>query len=288
MNRSSNLGKAHVVQLPQGGVRYFERGEGRPIVFVHGVLTNANLWRSVVPDLAAAGFRCLAPDLPMGGHEIPMNADADLSPVGIADLLADFLAALDLDDVILVGNDTGGAITQIMLSRRPARVGRVVLLPSDTFEHFFPPIFKPLPHLAKLPGSMRVLATLVRVRALHRLPMLFGWVTKRPVPKEIIESYLWPPGDSAGVRRDLRKLLRDVHPRHTLAAAEALRGFDKPVLLLWASEEKLFPVRFAHRLAALLPDARVVEVPDAYTFISEDRPAEVVRHILSFAKVMAD
>jgi pimeloyl-ACP methyl ester carboxylesterase len=289
MNRSSkNLGEAHVVQLPQGDVRYFDRGAGRPIVFAHGVLTNANLWRDVVPDLAAAGFRCLAPDLPMGAHEIPMHADADLSPTGVADLLADFLDALDLRDVVLVGNDTGGAITQIMLSRRPERVGRVVLLPSDCFEYFFPPIFRPLPRLARVPGAMRVMGAFLRIRALHRLPFLFGWVVKRPIPRDITESYLWPLGDSAGVRRDLRKLLRGVHPRLTLAAADALRTFDKPVLLLWAGEEKLFPVRFAHRLAALLPDARVVEVQDTYTFIAEDRPAEVVRHIQAFADVMAD
>src|SRR5262245_21981796 len=221
MIRSNELGKAHVVPLSRGDVRYFERGSGRPIVFVHGVLTNANLWRSVVPDLAAAGFRCLAPDLPLGAHEIPMRADADLSPTGVADLITDFLAALDLRDVILVANDTGGALTQIALSRRPERVDRVVLLPSDCFEYFFPPIFKPLPTLARVPGAVRVLSALLRVRALHQLPFLFGWVAKRPIPKEIIESYLWPPGSSAEIRRDLRKVLRGVHAKHTLAAAEA-------------------------------------------------------------------
>lgn len=286
--RSADLGKAHVVPLSRGDVRYFERGSGRPIVFVHGVLTNANLWRAVVPDLAAAGFRCLAPDLPLGSHELPVRADADLSPTGAADLIADFLEALDLRDVILVANDTGGALTQIMLSRRPERVGRVVLLPSDCFEYFFPPIFRPLPTLARVPGAVRVLSALLRVRALHPLPFVFGWVVKRPLPADVIESYLWPPGDSAGVRRDLRKVLRGVHRRHTLAAAAALRTFPRPVLLLWAREDKLFPVRLAHRLAALLPDARVVEVDDTYTFMSEDRPAEVVRHVIEFAGVMAD
>jgi pimeloyl-ACP methyl ester carboxylesterase len=283
-----DLGQERRVALAQGELRYFERGEGRPVVFVHGVLTNADLWRAVMPGIADAGFRCLAPDWPLGSHELPMKPDADLSPTGNADLIADFLAALDLRDVILVANDTGGALTQIMLARHPERVDRVVLLPSDCFEYFFPPIFRPLPRIARLPGSMRVLAALLRVRALHRLPLLFGWVTKRPLPPEIVESYLWPAGRSADVRRDLRKLLRDVHSRHTLAAAEKLRAFTRPVLLLWASEEKLFPIRLAHRLAALLPDARVVEVPDSYTFISEDRPDVVVREVIEFANVMAD
>jgi pimeloyl-ACP methyl ester carboxylesterase len=286
--RSESLGRAHRIRLPAGEVRYFERGEGAPVVFVHGVLTNAELWRKVVPDVAAAGFRCLAPDLPLGSHDLPMRADADLSPTGHADLIADFLDALDLHEVTLVANDTGGALTQILLGRRPERVGRVVLTPSDCFEHFFPPIFKPLPVLARIPGSMGVLAPLLRIRALYPLPFLFGWVVKRPLPDAVAQAYLAPLRGSAGVRRDLRKLLRDVHPRHTLAAAEALRTFDRPVLLAWAPEDKLFPIRLAHRLAALLPDAKLVEVPDSYTFLSEDQPAVLARHVVEFAGAMAD
>ena len=286
--RSASLGQEHRVRLPAGELRYHERGTGAPVVFVHGVLTNAELWRKVVPDVAAAGFRCLAPDLPLGAHDIPMRADADLSPVGNADVIADFLDALDLRDVTLVANDTGGALTQILLSRRPGRVGRVVLTPSDCFEYFFPPIFKALPPLARIPGSMAVLGQLLRIRALYPLPVLFGWVVKRPLPDAVAQAYLSPLRKSAGVRRDLRKLLRAVHPRYTLAAAEALRTFDRPVLLAWAPEDKLFPIRLAHRLAALLPDAKLVEVPDSYTFLSEDQPAVLARHVVEFAGVMAD
>ncbi|MFF1611427.1 alpha/beta fold hydrolase [Amycolatopsis sp. NPDC058278] len=287
-NRSEALGQEHRVRLPAGEVRYSERGTGAPVVFVHGVLTNAELWRKVVPDVAAAGFRCLAPDLPLGSHDLPMRADADLSPTGNADVIADFLDALDLRDVTLVANDTGGALTQILLSRRPERVGRVVLTPSDCFEYFFPPIFKALPPLARIPCSMAALGQLLRIRALYPLPILFGWVVKRPLPDTVARAYLSPLRKSAGVRRDLRKLLRSVHPRHTLAAAEALRTFDRPVLLAWAPEDKLFPIRLAHRLAALLPDAKLVEVPDSYTFLSEDQPAVLARHVVEFAGAMAD
>ncbi|MFJ1759840.1 alpha/beta fold hydrolase [Amycolatopsis sp. NPDC088138] len=288
MTRSESLGREHRVRLPAGEVRYFERGTGAPVVFVHGVLTNAELWRKVVPDVAAAGFRCLAPDLPLGSHDLPMRADADLSPAGAADVIADFLEALDLRDVTLVANDTGGALTQILLSRRPEQVGRVVLTPSDCFEYFFPPIFKPLPAIARIPGSMAVLGQLLRFRVLYPLPMLFGWVVKRPLPDDVAQAYLAPLRKSAGVRRDLRKLLRDVHRRHTLAAAEALRTFDRPVLLAWAAEDKLFPIGLAHRLAALLPDAKLVEIADSYTFVSEDQPAVLARHVVEFAGVMAD
>jgi pimeloyl-ACP methyl ester carboxylesterase len=288
MSRTAALGQEHRVTLEQGEVRYFERGTGRPVVFVHGVLTNADLWRAVVPAVSDAGFRCLAPDWPLGAHDVPMRPDADLSPTGHADLIAGFLAALDLRDVVLVANDTGGALTQIMLARHPERVGCVVLLPSDCFEYFFPPSLKPLTLLARVPGFMRLLASVVRIRALHRLPIMFGLLSKRPLPRDVVTSYLWPVGRSAAVRRDLRKLLRAVHPRHTLAAAEKLRSFDRPVLLLWGSEEKLFPIKLAHRLAALLPDARLVEVDDTYTFISEDRPDVVAARVVEFASVMAD
>ncbi|MGW4062910.1 alpha/beta fold hydrolase [Amycolatopsis sp. NPDC004747] len=286
--RSESLGQEHRVRLPAGEVRYFERGTGAPVVFVHGVLTNAELWRKVVPDVADGGFRCLAPDLPLGAHELPMRADADLSPTGNADVIADFLEALDLRDVTLVANDTGGALTQILLTRRPERVGRVVLTPSDCFEYFFPPVFKALPPLARIPGSMAVLGQLLRIRALYPLPVLFGWVVKRPLPDAVAQAYLAPLRKSAGVQRDLRKLLKAVHPRHTLAAAEKLRTFDRPVLLAWATEDRLFPIRLARRLAALLPAAKLVEIPDSYTFVSEDQPAVLARHVVEFAGVMAD
>ncbi|WP_432846598.1 alpha/beta fold hydrolase [Amycolatopsis sp. CA-161197] len=285
---TSSLGQDHRIRLPQGEVRYYERGTGQPVVFVHGVLTNALLWRKVVPTIAEAGFRCLAPDLPLGAHEIPLRSDADLSAPGVATLLGDFLEALDLHDVTLVANDTGGAITQLLLARHPARVGRVVLTPSDSFEYFFPPIFKPLPTLAKVPGSMAVLGQLLRVRALWPLPLLFGWVTKKPLDPAVASAYLLRLRRSRGVQRDLRKLLRSVDPRLTLAAAEQLRSFSRPVLLAWATEDKLFPVRFAYRLASLLPDARVVEIADSYTFVPEDQPEVLAGHIVEFASVMAD
>src|SRR4029453_12195747 len=178
------LGVVHEVSLSAGRIRYRERGEGPPVVFVHGLLVNADLWRGVVPAVAEAGFRCIAPDWPFGSHEQPVP-DADLSPPDLAALVAAFLDLLDLHDVTVVANDTGGAITQILMAKHPERVGRVVLTPSDSLERFFPPVFAPLPWLARFPGSMWMLAQLLRVRALQRLPFTFGWVAKRPIPPDI-------------------------------------------------------------------------------------------------------
>jgi pimeloyl-ACP methyl ester carboxylesterase len=268
--------------LAEGRIRYRELGDGPPVVFVHGLLVNADLWRAVVPTVAEAGLRCIAPDWPMGSHEVPVP-HADLSPPGMAALIAAFIDELELTDVTVVANDTGGAITQVLMARHPERIGRVVLTPSDSLERFFPPVFSPLPKLARVPGSMWLIAQLLRVRALHRLPFTFGWVAKRPIPPDVVDTYLQPSRRSGAVRHDLRRFLRGVHRRHTLSAAEAFPGFRKPVLLAWADEDRLFPIELAHRLAALLPRSTVVTIRDSYTFVPEDQPEVLAGFVVDFA-----
>ncbi|MGV9604627.1 alpha/beta fold hydrolase [Streptomyces sp. NPDC003631] len=134
------LGTDRAVALPSGRSAYTERGSGSPVVFVHGLLVNANLWREVLPAIAEAGFRRIAPDRPLGAHEVPMPADADLMPSGVAALIAEFLETLDLTDV----TGTGGALTQILMANRPERLGRVALAPCDAFEAFLPKPFSSL------------------------------------------------------------------------------------------------------------------------------------------------
>src|SRR5215211_2725227 len=286
MARTDALGTVHEVELPMGRIRYRERGEGPVVVFVHGLLVNADLWRAVVPGVADAGFRCIAPDWPLGSHEVAMP-HADLSPPGLAALIAAFLDRLDLSDVTIVANDTGGALTQILMAEHPERLGRVVLTPSDSLERFFPPVFASMPTVAGIPGSLWLLAQLLRVRALHRLPVAFGWVAKRPIPPEIADSYLLPSRRSKAVRHDLRRFLRGVHRRHTLAAATALPAFTKPVLLAWTTEDRLFPLELAHRLAGLLPQATVVAIDDSYTFVPEDQPELLTKLVMDFARTHA-
>jgi pimeloyl-ACP methyl ester carboxylesterase len=286
MARSESLGTVHEVAVPVGHIRYRERGQGPPVVFVHGLLVNADLWRAVLPPVAAAGFRCIAPDWPLGAHDVPVP-HADLSPPGLAALVAAFLDRLDLHDVALVANDTGGAIAQILMAQRPERLGRVVLTSCDSLERFFPPAFAPLPMVARIPGAMWMLAQSLRVRALHRLPFTFGWVAKRPIPRDMVDSYLLPSRRDRAVRHDLRRFLRGVHRRHTLAAARSLPSFTKPVLLAWAAEDRLFPLELAHRLAALLPHATVIPIQDSYTFIPEDRPERLAELVVDFARAHA-
>lgn len=286
MSISNELGTVHEAQLGTARIRYRERGDGPPVVFVHGLLVNGDLWRKVVPGVAEAGFRCIVPDWPLGAHELPVP-EADLTPPGVAALIADFLTALDLSDVTVVANDTGGAITQILMVNHPERIGRVVLTPSDAFKRFFPPTFAPLPRLARIPGAVWLLTQAVRLRVLQRLPIAFGWVTKRPLPREIVDSFLLPSRRNPAIRRDLRRFLIGVDKRHTLAAAERLPEFRKPVLLAWASEEKLFPVRLAEQLADRLPDASLTLIDDSYTFVPEDRPERLTELMVDFLRAHA-
>lgn len=244
MARSGVLGEVHEVELDGTRVRYREIGRGRPVVFVHGLLVNGDIWRGVVPAVAAAGHRCIVPDWPMGSHEVPVPG-ADLSPPGVAALIAQFLQRLDLTDVTIVANDTGGAISQIVMANHPERIGRVVLVACDAFERFLPPVFAPLTTLAKVPGAVWALVQSVRWRALHRLPITFGWVSKRPLPPDVVDSYLVPSRRDPAIRDDLRRFLVGIDRRHTLAAAQRLPAFTKPVLLVWAREDRLFPVSLA-------------------------------------------
>ncbi|MEV0358474.1 alpha/beta hydrolase [Nocardia sp. NPDC050697] len=280
---SAALGAKHEIELPGARIRYHETGEGPPVVFVHGLLVNANLWRAVVPPIAAAGYRCIAPDWPLGAHDIPVP-EADLSPPGVADLIAAFLEKLDLTDVTLVANDTGGAITQVLLARDPARIGRVVLASVDCYDRFLPPPFDALGVLARVPGVVRAATELLKIRALQPLPIALGWVAKHPIPREVADGYLGPSRRSAAIRHDVRRFLGSARKRHTLAAARSFPRLTLPVLVVWAREEKLFPVPLAERLVAELPNATLRLVDDSYTFIPEDQPDLLSALILEFTR----
>jgi pimeloyl-ACP methyl ester carboxylesterase len=271
-------------QLPQGTVRYRELGTGEPIVLVHGLLTNSLLWADVASALAK-DFRVIAPDWPLGSHERPLRPDADLSPAGLATVIADFLAALELERVTLVGNDTGGALCQLVAVHHPERLGRLVLTPCDAYENFLPPIFRPLQSLARVPGAVWLIANALRPRVAHRLPMTFGWLSKRPLHPRVVQAFLRPAQSNRGVRRDLAQILRAISTSYTLDAAERFGAFDKPVLIAWAPEDRLFPFRHAERMTGAFPDARLELIEDSYTFVSIDQPARIADLIASFARV---
>jgi pimeloyl-ACP methyl ester carboxylesterase len=267
------------VQLPAGTVRYREAGSGKPVVFVHGYLVDGRLWDGVV-DRLSDRFRCLAPDWPIGAQQVAMNPDADLSPPGLARLIADFLDRLELEDVTIVGNDSGGAISQILVANHPRRIGRLALTNCDTHENFPPGIFKAMPPLAKLPGGMFVLSAPFRIPAVAR--RAFKPFAKTKIPEDLVSSWMRPATSDSGVMRDAKKVTAGMNKRHTLAAAEKLRTSDLPIRLLWAPGDKYFPIKYAERLADEVPNAEIIQIPDAKTFVPLDQPQRVAEELAAF------
>ena len=279
--RDPALGEPRELELTQGRLRCFEAGSGPPIVFVHGLLVNANLWRRVVARLSP-DFRCIALDLPLGSHELPMNEDADLSPLGMVNLIANAIEALELQDVTLVGNDTGGALCQLLVTSRPERIGRLVLTSCDYRDNFPPPMFdyfKLLPPLAPLAP---LLFAPMRLGALRRLPFALGWLTKRPIERRAEDTYILPVLADRGVRADLIKMIRGVDKRLTNSAADHLKDFHRPALIAWSREDRFFKPEHAERLASELPNARLEWIEDARTFSAEDQPDRLAELIAGF------
>lgn len=283
MTDHSTLGTTNALTLPAGTIRYRDVGNGPPVVFVHGLFANSTLWRKVVP-LLAEHHRCILPDWPLGAHPAPMRSHADLSMSGLARLVGEFLAALDLRDVTLVGNDTGSVVCQFVITAHPERISRLVL--TDCHAH---DTSLPLPvrwvQWGCTPGFVQLLSAVLRVRAVHRLPVAFGWLTKRPIERAVLDGYLAPMMADAAIRRDLKKVLRGILPlRRTLDVATRLHTFAEPVLIVWANEDRLFPLRYGEYLRTLFPDARLVTVPDSYTFIPEDQPGVLAEQIAAFVR----
>ena len=283
MWRAAELGERANLGLRPGTVPYYETGSGPTLVFVHGVLVNANHWRKVVGRLAD-DFRCVTLDLPFGAHPLPMAPEADLTPPALAALIAEAIESIGLEDVTLIGNDTGGALCQLVVTRHPDRVKRLVLTSCDAFDNFPPKAMRPAMPILKLPGSLRLVAAPMRLTAVRRRMMTLIRATKRPVPLEVMDSYVYPALRSSGVRRDLEKLLRGVDSRYTLEAAERLPEFEAPTLIAWSREDQFFPTWHAKQLAALLPDAKLEWIEDSYTFSPEDKPERVAELIAGFVR----
>ncbi|HET7454325.1 MAG TPA: alpha/beta hydrolase [Solirubrobacterales bacterium] len=268
------------IRLSAGPIRYREAGEGKPIVFVHGFLVDGRLWDGVV-DALSDRYRCLAPDWPLGAQQAAMNPDADLSPPGLAKLIAEFIQRLGLEDVTVVGNDSGGAISQILAANHPDAVARLALTNCDTHENFPPGIFKAMPPLAKLPGGMFVLSAPFRIPAVAR--QAFAPFARTKIPPELIASWMRPATEDSGVMRDTKKVTAGMNKRYTLEAAAKLRNTSLPLRLLWAPGDRFFPLEYAERLAGEVPTAEIVQIENAKTFVPLDQPQRVADEIAEFA-----
>ncbi len=272
-----------VVELEQGRMHHVDEGDGPPVVLLHGALVDSALWRDLVPRLVAAGHRVVAPDLPLGSHRLPLGPRADLSPHGVARLAADVLEALDLRDVTLVGNDTGGAIAQLVATSHGERIGRLVLTSCDLEDNFPPKAFQgPVKVAAYAPGVMRLIGAGARLPRLVGTPAGYGWLVHDPDPA-LTTHWLTPLRTDAPIRADTRRAFALVEPGVTWQTARDLARFARPALWAWSGADRFFPEAPARRLAATMPDARFTTIPGAYTFSPLDAPDRLATLIADFS-----
>jgi pimeloyl-ACP methyl ester carboxylesterase len=272
------------VELSAGTIEYGDTGgEGPVLVLLHGLIMDASLWDEVIAGLSA-GYRCIAPTLPLGAHRRAVRPGVDLSLPGIARLVAEFLDRLELRDVTLVGNDTGGALVQLLMADGNARVARAVLVSCDAFDNFPPGLTGRALLLAGrlAPSLFGLFMQQMRVRAVRRLPIAFGWLTMRG--DAATARWMKPVLTEPAIRRDTVRMLRAAaaDTRFLQAAAERLPDFSRPALVVWASRDRVMPPEHGRRLAKLLPQGQLAEVDDSYTLVPLDQPARLTQLIRDF------
>src|ERR1700730_9455623 len=270
------------LELTAGVIEYQDTGgEGPVLVLLGGLVMDGSVWDPVV-RLLSGEHRCVIPTLPLGAHRQPMRRDADLSLSGFGAMVAELLERLDLREVTLVQNDHAAAL--VLAGENPARVARLVISSCEAFENYPPGLpGKNMRVTAMVPGGIFLAMQALRVRPLRRLPIAFGWMSKRPLPDELLDRWLRPLQSQRGVRRDLRKYATSARRGQMLEVCERLRGFQRPALVVWTPEDRVQRPEHGRRRAELLPDARLVEIRDSYTLIMRDQPqafADAIGHFV--------
>jgi pimeloyl-ACP methyl ester carboxylesterase len=274
------------LELSSGTLEYVDSGTNGPVVvLLHGLLMDASLWDDVIADLAT-DHRCIAPTLPLGAHRFPMDPDADLSLPGIAALVVEFLERLELRDVVLVGNDTGGALVQLILRDGSKRVGRAVLASCEAFGNLPPGLTgKAIAMTGKLsPTLFGAFMQQLRLKAARRAPFAFGTLTRRG--DAATARWIRPVLELPEIRVNAVRMLRAVFADRDLLndAAPGLAHFDRPALVIWAADDRVMPLDHGHRLADLLPQAHLELINDSYTLIPLDQPQQFATLLRQFAQ----
>jgi pimeloyl-ACP methyl ester carboxylesterase len=267
------------VRIDEVDIDYTDTGTGPVVLFVHGVYVTGAVWNDVVAELGD-GFRCIVPTWPLGAHSTP-TAGADLSVAVTIRRIVHLIEALDLTDVTVVANDTGGGLVLASLgdpALDTSRIGRLVLTNCDSYEHFPPGAFAQIVKLCRLSptlgaGIVRLLAT-----GLGQNFFLKAVCKRRPAPqrqREIFGAF----ATSEAARRDAVTVTASLDPALTLRAVPAIEAFGRPVTLAWGAEDKLFPLDHARRLRDAFPHATLVEIPDSSAFVMLDAPGAVAESI---------
>lgn len=263
-----------------GPVGYLDVGTGRPALFVHGIGTSGLLWRNVIGALRDER-RCIAVDLPLHGRT-PVRPGQDLSLTGLARVVEDFCAALDLTGVDLVANDTGGAVSQIVAARQPQRLATFALTNCETLGNVPPLAFKPTVWLARA-GLLAPLAGPRMLRNLRRSRKLMygvGYQDVGKLPLEVVRAYLEPIIGTRQLAKEGQRWIASIHNRDLAAVEPALRRLEVPTLIVWGTGDVFFRLRHAQRLRELIPGAAgVVTIDGARLFFPDERAAELVTHL---------
>ena len=260
------------IATPSGRIHYTEQGEGPVALFVHGVLLNGHLWRHQLAHLSNLR-RCIAPDLLAHG-DTEIAPDQDVSVSANARMLAELLDALEIDQVDLVGNDSGGGIAQIFAANHPERVRSLTLTDCDAHDNWPPAAFEPFLAMAAAGGLAGALAAMVGDKRIYRAADALGPAYEHPeaVSDETIDIYLQPFLRSEQRTRDLQRFLAAFDCSHTLAIEARLRTLQAPTLVAWGTDDIYFDVRWSHWLAQAIPGVRRrVELEGARLFFPEER-----------------
>ena len=260
-------------------IEYTDTGSGPVVLFVHGVYVTGALWADVVDELGD-GYRSIVPTWPLGAHSTPSHC-ADLGAEAAARRIVHFIEALDLRNVTVVANDTGGGLVLAALgdpTLDAARIGRLVLTNCDSYEHFPPGSFVQIVKLCRF--SSRIGGAVLRLLATGPGQSFFLKAVCRHAPsperqREIFGAF----ATSSAARHDAVRVTASLDPALTLRAAPAIEAFDRPVALAWGVEDQLFPLDHARRLQQAFPHAELIEIPDSSTYVMLDAPGPLAAAI---------
>lgn len=274
----------HIAEI-NGGIQYIDEGKGIPVLFIHGTLSNSNTWRKITPELSKK-YRCIAVDLPIGGHAIPVSNHMDLSPIGIAVIIKDFLQYLNIEKVIIVSNDTGRAYSQVFASLYPEYIDKLIFSNCEVLDVFPPSKFKYLIQAVKIPGFTFLLSKAFKIKSLLTSNLMMGLLSHKLTTDELSELYLKSFTENKLIRDDFAKNVKTWSPKYTLEAADKLKTFKFPVLILWGEDDiNLFPLKLGQQLKTVFQNAELIIIPNSKTYIQEDQLEIMIKEIIQFIEM---
>jgi pimeloyl-ACP methyl ester carboxylesterase len=275
------------VDAPIGRIRVRSAGTGPALMFTHGLLVDGRIWDQVASTVAQQGFTVVLPDLPLGAHCAPVKDRSTLTTHAVADCLFDVADKLRVDRFSVLGFDTGGAISQVAAASRPERIERLALMSCDAFEHYPPLLIRPFKWAALWSPAMSLVLKTLSDNKYQHIPLPLGLVAKHKIDQSLVAAWSEPSASNPDIRADLVAFIKQMNAVDTLAAAETLRHFAGPSMVMWSRQEKVFPRKDAQRLTELIPGCQLRWIDDAYTFASLDNPTRMIELVLEFLRLPA-